>query len=168
MARAINGITGSGSVVTYRLSLTDSFRLDAITFVYGTDASPVIRAPHVVFLNPDGSTIARVPDWNDVSANATVTYTFAVSLTPFSCEVSTGGAVQHDLPFAQLEDSCQIVLESVDTAGNVVGGDAFSRIVLWVEDSSGDEPDQGIVAPYTALSYELQDAGGTAVEGVAA
>lgn len=148
MARAINGITGSGSVDTYQLSLLQSLTVDCISFVLTTDATAVTRAPQVVYRNPDRTVIATIPDWNDVGATAVVGYTFARGLNPFACVVETGGQVQHDLPFTELEQSCIIELRSVDTTGAVVPGDAFGAVVLWVEDGTEDVGD--VVPLYTS------------------
>lgn len=151
MPRAINGKGGQGEVVVYTLSPHEAFQLQTVTFKLAVGAGGD-STPEVLLRTQDGSTIARIPDWNDIPAGATVTYTFGVGLTPFCGVTSDGQSVQNDLPLTALTEGCTVAIRSVDSTGVVVAGDVVSRVLLWVEDQTPQGAGLAVeVPPYTAL-----------------
>lgn len=152
MAREIDTANGAGNVEAYKLAPGESFSLRTITFVVDTDNSGNGHSPEVLFGSQSGGLIARVPDWNDLADNSTVTYTFGVGLRPFCGITNDGGSVQNDLPECQLENGCTITVQVLDAGGAVVAGDRITDIVLWVEDTEPDGGDLGTLRPFMYVS----------------
>jgi hypothetical protein len=149
VSRAITGTPGTGSLLVYTLAPTESFRLDTVAFTLTADSSGNGHFPEVILGSLGGFQIARIPDWNAVPDAAVVDYTFGVGLTPFCGIANTGGAVQNDLPDTALDDSCTILIRSLDAAGAVVTGDQLSAITLWVSDltTAGAVPTLPLLVP---------------------
>lgn len=133
MAYAINGLAGVGLVTTYTLGPSEQLVIDTITWTLTTSVTAGRRTPEVRLLTANGQLVARIPDWNDLFAGMIVTYTFGRGLTPFCGTINSGGCVQNDLPFTDLEPGAVIQLVAVDDTGAPFVSDAISDVTLWVE-----------------------------------
>lgn len=136
MSFAIRGQPGTGEVEVYALTPLQTLVLETITFTLTTGLTTGVRTPEVLLLDSNAELIARIPDWNDISESMTATYTYGIGLTPFCGTINSGGSVQNDLPFCDLEPQSAIHLRTVDQTGAVFLDDAFSSITLWVADVS--------------------------------
>lgn len=155
---AISGAPVSGSGVTYTLGPSQRVRLEAITFLLTTDATAVSRNPQVVLATQDGKTVATVPDWNDLPASSSCTYTFAIGLAAFCGTATAGGFIQNDLPDTVLEPGATVSLESRNAStGVVVSGDSFTSVVLYGVAVAGGAP-QDIIPLLTPIALADQAA----------
>lgn len=131
MANAYKGSPGNVPQLIYTTPPDKDFALDSITFVLHCDGVAAEHHAVVEYVDNSGLTAAVLKDWNVAPDAAAIRYTFGIGLISSACTVADGEAVEHDLTNTILSPSTEIVVTSVDAAGNVIAGDNVQSVVLY-------------------------------------
>ena len=131
MANAYRGDNGDTPLTVYTTPAEGEFALDSITFLLTCGGTATEHHARVTYIDSAGEIVGVLKDWNVAPDGATIRYTFGIGLISSACTVVDGETVEHDLTNTVLDAKTQVIVSSVDEAGNDIAGDSISACFLY-------------------------------------